>query len=55
MPVQAALATWRQRLIEHLTERGERWVADGKLVLRKKAILYGPNYPGRSAKGKRKA
>lgn len=41
-----ALAAWRQRLVEHLTERGEPFVIGGDLGLRPKAILYSPNYPG---------
>jgi arylsulfatase len=41
------LETWRQRLIGHLAERGEQYVVDGKLAVRKKSILYSPNYPDR--------
>lgn len=39
------LAEWRGRLVTHLTERGPQWVADGKLALRPKNMLYGKNYP----------
>ncbi|MDH7480604.1 MAG: arylsulfatase [Armatimonadota bacterium] len=39
------LKFWRHRLIKHLSERDERFVANGDLVLRKEKILYGPNYP----------
>ena len=39
------LAEWRGRLVEHLKERGPKWVSDGKLMLRPKPMLYGPNYP----------
>lgn len=39
------LAKWRQRMVEHLTERGEGFVKDGKLVQRDKTMLYSPNYP----------
>jgi arylsulfatase A-like enzyme len=40
------LSTWRERLIEHLRERGEDWVHDGKLVLRKQSMMLSPNFPG---------
>ncbi len=43
----ATLAEWRRRLADHLAERGEQWVADGKLTLRPPRMLYGPNYPER--------
>lgn len=35
----------RTAMIEHLSERGEEWVKDGKLVIREKSLLYSPNYP----------
>jgi len=41
----ATLKKWRQRMVEHLTERGEGFVKDGKLVQRKETMLYSPNYP----------
>jgi len=40
------LQSWRTRLIEHLSERGERFVRDGQLVKRPKRMLYSPHYPG---------
>lgn len=40
------LATWRQRMVDHLAERGAPFVVDGKLGLRTKPMLYSPNYPG---------
>lgn len=43
-----ALLLWRQRLINHLAPRGERFVKNGKLALRPKSLLYSPNYPGRT-------
>jgi len=42
----AALARWRDRLIEHLAPRGGRYVSGGKLARRPDGILYSPNYPG---------
>lgn len=39
------LATMRQALVEHLSERGDQYVKDGKLVMRKTKILYSPHYP----------
>ena len=41
----ATLKKWRQRMVEHLTERVEGFVKDGKLVQRKETMLYSPNYP----------
>ncbi len=40
------LSTWRERMVDHLSERGEGFVKDGKLVKREKTMLYSPNYPG---------
>jgi len=40
------LKQWRDRMIRHLSVRGEPWVVDGKLGIRKEKILLGPNYPG---------
>jgi arylsulfatase len=40
------LRHWRQRLIDHLSERGEPFVKNGKLSVRSKRFLYSPNYPG---------
>jgi arylsulfatase A-like enzyme len=39
------LNTWRQRLVDHLKERGEPFVVGGNLGIRKKTVLYSPNYP----------
>lgn len=39
------LKNWRQRMVEHLSERGEGFVNNGKLVVRKETLLYSPNYP----------
>ena len=40
------IKTWRSRLIEHLTERGEPFVKNGDLALRPESNIYSPNYPG---------
>jgi arylsulfatase A-like enzyme len=45
------LTTWRQRMVDHLSERGEPFVVDGKLAVHKQNVLYSPNYP-RSEKSK---
>jgi arylsulfatase A-like enzyme len=37
---------WRDRLIEHLAERGEPFVVKGKLGVRPESYLYSPNWPG---------
>jgi len=39
------LTKWRQRMAEHLSERGEAFVSDGKPAIRKTRLLYSPNYP----------
>ena len=36
----------RSEMASHFEERGEDWVKDGKLVIRKQSMLYSPNYPG---------
>ena len=35
----------REAMVKHLSERGEGFVKDGKLVVRKETLLYSPNYP----------
>ena len=40
------LALWRQRMVDHLSERGPDWVKDGKLQIRKERCLHSPNYTG---------
>lgn len=40
------LKAWRERMVEHLEERGEPFVKDGQLLKRSEGFLYGPNYPG---------
>ena len=40
-------------MVEHLSERGEEWVKDGKLVTRKSTLLYSPNYPRKAAPKKK--
>ncbi len=40
------LKKWRQRMVDHLSERGEGFVKSGQLVIRKEPMLYSPNYPG---------
>jgi len=39
------LEKWRNRMITHLSERGEDFVKDGKLVIRENNLLYSPHYP----------
>ena len=48
------LQKWRSRLIDHLAERGEEFVKNGKLALRPQRKLYSPNYPGNASDSKRK-
>lgn len=39
------LALWRGRMIDHLSPRGEAWVKDGALQIRKESMKYSPAYP----------
>lgn len=39
------LKQWRGRMVEHLSERGEPFVRDGKLVAPRENMLYGPLFP----------
>jgi Arylsulfatase A and related enzymes len=39
------LRKWRQRLIEHLSIRGDQWVKNGRLQTRKEPIPRSPNFP----------
>lgn len=39
------LERMRKALADHLEERGEEWSRDGKPVVRKKSMLYTPNFP----------
>ncbi len=47
---QGRLRLWRQRMVAHLSERGERWVQDGKLMVRRQGMAISPNYPRAAAK-----
>jgi len=40
------LMEWRQRMVEHLSERGEFFVSNGRLNPRPERMLYSPNFPG---------
>lgn len=42
---EATLRLWRGRLINHLAERGDAWVRNGRLVPRPQSILHSPHYP----------
>lgn len=39
------LRLWRQRLIDHFSERGEPFLKNGKLALRPKGLMLSPNFP----------
>ncbi|HYW44745.1 MAG TPA: arylsulfatase [Bryobacteraceae bacterium] len=43
---RSELALWRQRLVAHLSPRGEPWVIGGRLGVRTRSQLYSPKYPG---------
>ena len=42
---EKTLKLWRSRMVDHLSERGEAFVKDGQLQIRKETMLYSPNYP----------
>jgi arylsulfatase len=44
---QDTLKLWRHRMVAHLSERGPEFVENGALAIRKKRLLYSPNYPGK--------
>jgi len=45
-PAHAArLRDWRERLVAHLAERGERFVKNGRLAVRAESYLYSPSFP----------
>jgi arylsulfatase A-like enzyme len=40
-----ALADWRKKMVDHLAIRGDQWVSQGDLTLRKKPMHRGSNFP----------
>lgn len=48
------LAEMRQAMVEHLTERGDSFVKEGKLQVREQTMLYSPNYPRTKGNDKNK-
>ena len=48
---KSVLLQRRQRMVEHLSERGEQFVSNGKLVIRKKRLLYSTHYPKETLSG----
>ena len=44
------LTEMRNEMIRHLSERGEEFVKDGRLVVKEKTMLYGPHYPEKENK-----
>jgi arylsulfatase A-like enzyme len=46
------LALWRRRMVDHLQERGDQWVRDGKLMLRRQGMALSPNFPGYALQAK---
>ena len=40
------LRKWRGRLVDHLEERGNLWVRNGKLIPRPQGMMLSPNFPG---------
>lgn len=47
---QKLLVTMREEMVQHLKERGDGFVKDGRLVKRDNTLLYSPNYPQESIK-----
>ncbi|MFH1718104.1 MAG: arylsulfatase [Planctomycetota bacterium] len=48
---KSKLLQWRQNMVEHLCERGEPFVSNGKLTIRKDRLLYSPHFPKKTAGG----
>ncbi len=44
---QSMMQMWRNRLVEHLSERGPAFVKSGKLELRPQGLMTSPHFPGR--------
>lgn len=42
---EAQLRRWRQRMLDHLSIRGDKWVKNGRLQTRKEPIPTSPNFP----------
>ncbi len=38
------LVEWRERMVAHLSVRGEPWIVDGDLAVQNDSIRYGPNH-----------
>jgi arylsulfatase A-like enzyme len=47
---QNKLKLWRARMVKHLEVRGDQWVKNGKLMVRRDSIPISPNYPRQEAK-----
>lgn len=47
------IQSWRAKMVQHLAERGEEWVKDGKLIVQKKSPNFGVNFPGYSKMNKK--
>ena len=45
------LKKWRQRMVKHFAERGDKFVKDGELVVRSERMLYSPLYPDKAETG----
>ena len=41
----SVLQEMRRAMADHLSERGEGFVRDGRSVVRRSVMLYGPDYP----------
>lgn len=48
------LRLWHDRMVAHLSERGEEYVKDGQLQVLKKTRLYSPHYPKTEDNGNKK-
>lgn len=42
---QKRLKNWREKMIDHLSERGDEFVKNGKLQVLKRTVLHSPNHP----------
>jgi choline-sulfatase len=46
---QSELRKWRNRMIEHFSERGEPWIVSGRLGTRPESVMTSPHFPRQRA------
>jgi arylsulfatase A-like enzyme len=48
--LESTLRSWRARMMDHLSERGDEFVRNGRLTLRPRGMMTSPNFPGYEGK-----